>query len=80
MMRSIFLVLLLSLFIGYFVPQTYILNLVANNSEQWFNSFYIRMCKPGQGRYKCAQTVSLTKGTVSDVGELSVTFAIKQRL
>lgn len=67
-MRSIFLVLLLSLFIGYFVPQTYILNLVANNSEQWFNSFYIRMCKPGQGRYKCAQTVSLTKGTVSDVG------------
>ncbi|EFO62740.1 Hypothetical protein GLP15_1432 [Giardia lamblia P15] len=67
-MRSIFLVLLLSLFIGYFVPQTYILNLVANNSEQWFNSFYIRMCKPGKGRYKCAQTVSLTKGTVSDVG------------
>lgn len=67
-MRLIFLVLILSLFVGYFVPQTYILNLVANNSEQWFNSFYIRMCKPGQGRYKCAQTVSLTKGTVSDVG------------
>lgn len=68
LMRSIFLILLLSLFVGYFVPQTYILNLVANNSEQWFNSFYVQMCRPGEGPHKCTKTVSLTKGTVSDVG------------
>lgn len=67
-MRSVFMVLLLSLFVGYFVPQTYILNLVANNSEQWFNSFYVQMCRPGKGPHNCTKTVSLTKGSVNDVG------------